>query len=70
MKRKKLVFCRDCQHYQSGLSDSAHEHCLIEQKKPIRRFATYYRPDQPRDPIGPWEKNGWNDCQDFKAVTR
>jgi len=70
MTAHRLVFCRDCKHFRSGFSDHWYEHCAVERQKPTKRTATYYRPDQPLDPLTPAEKNAKNDCPDFKAVPR
>ena len=70
MTRKKPVFCINCQHYRTGFSDHTYEYCIIEQKKPIRYVATYYRHNQPVDPLSPREKNAKNNCPDYEAVER
>lgn len=57
------VYCGNCKHYTSGVSDRFYEYCKAEDDNEEVTINNYYRPQQSKLRNGPSELNKYNNCR-------
>ena len=62
-EKREKVYCGNCKHYTSGLSDRFYEYCEAEDDKEEIDVHCHVRPKRERPRIGPERLNKYNNCR-------